>query len=87
MNLSLKSIAKSHLSSYGMNGRFPKRQPLQLRSPNNTTINPHTLMKILQNTNNKNHQSESGKVGWALLWLIGVPLPVLLILYYVFGGK
>ncbi len=44
-------------------------------------------MKILQNSNARNKQRESGKVGWALLWLIGVPLPVLIVLYYVFGGK
>jgi hypothetical protein len=29
--------------------------------------------------------AQSGKVGWALLWLIGIPLPVLLILYLIFG--
>lgn len=29
--------------------------------------------------------SESGKVGYALLWLIGVPLPILLIIYLVRG--
>ena len=28
---------------------------------------------------------QSGKIGWALLWLLGVPLPVLLILYLVRG--
>jgi uncharacterized protein YjbJ (UPF0337 family) len=27
-----------------------------------------------------------GKVGWALLWLLGVPLPVLLVLYVLTGG-
>lgn len=26
-----------------------------------------------------------GKVGWALLWLLGVPLPVLLIIYVLTG--
>ena len=25
--------------------------------------------------------NESGKIGWALLWLLGIPLPVLLIAY------
>lgn len=29
--------------------------------------------------------TQSGKVGWALLWLIGIPLPVLLVLYLIFG--
>ncbi len=24
---------------------------------------------------------QAGKVGWALLWLLGIPLPVLLVLY------
>ncbi len=26
-----------------------------------------------------------GKIGWALLWLMGVPLPVLLIIYVLTG--
>lgn len=30
-------------------------------------------------------RSKDGKVGWALLWLLGVPLPVLLI-FYLLGG-
>ena len=28
---------------------------------------------------------EKGKVGWILLWLIGVPIPVLLILFFLRG--
>jgi hypothetical protein len=28
----------------------------------------------------------AGKIGWAILWLLGVPLPVLLILYACTGG-
>jgi hypothetical protein len=27
----------------------------------------------------------SGKIGWALLWLLGVPLPVLLIIWLLRG--
>ena len=27
----------------------------------------------------------SGKVGWILLWLIGVPIPVLLVLFMIRG--
>jgi len=30
-------------------------------------------------------KTQSGKVGWALLWLLGVPLPVLLVLYLIRG--
>jgi hypothetical protein len=26
-----------------------------------------------------------GKVGWAVLWLLGVPVPVLLVLYLIRG--
>jgi hypothetical protein len=26
---------------------------------------------------------QSGKIGWAILWLLGIPLPVLLVLYLV----
>jgi hypothetical protein len=34
-------------------------------------------MKILNN--------ENGKVGWILLWALGVPIPVLLILFMIRG--
>ncbi len=37
----------------------------------------NTLMKI----KNPVWNSESGKAGWALAWLLGVPLPVLLVIY------
>jgi len=29
--------------------------------------------------------SESGKIGYALLWILGIPLPILLIIYFVRG--
>jgi len=29
--------------------------------------------------------SEEGRVGWVLLWLLGVPIPVLLILFLLRG--
>jgi hypothetical protein len=28
---------------------------------------------------------EQGKVGWAILWLLGVPLPILLVLFLLRG--
>ena len=28
---------------------------------------------------------EQGKVGWAVLWLLGIPIPVLLILFLLRG--
>lgn len=30
-------------------------------------------------------KSQSGKIGYALLWLLGVPLPVLLLFYFIRG--
>ncbi len=29
--------------------------------------------------------AQSGKIGWALLWLLGVPLPILLVIYLIRG--
>jgi hypothetical protein len=30
-------------------------------------------------------RTQSGKVGWILLWLLGVPIPVLLVLFLLRG--
>ena len=30
-------------------------------------------------------EREQGKVGWVLLWLLGVPIPVLLVLFLIRG--
>ncbi len=32
-----------------------------------------------------NSSTESGKIGWILLWALGVPIPVLLILFLLRG--
>ncbi len=32
-----------------------------------------------------NRAAQSGKLGWILLWLLGVPIPVLIILYLIRG--
>ncbi len=32
-----------------------------------------------------NVKSESGKIGYALLWLLGVPIPLLLIIFVLRG--
>jgi len=29
--------------------------------------------------------SEKGKIGWIILWLLGIPIPVLLVLYLLRG--
>lgn len=31
------------------------------------------------------HRRQAGKLGWALLWLLGIPVPVLLVLYLLRG--
>jgi hypothetical protein len=33
----------------------------------------------------ENSKDERGKAGWAILWLLGVPLPILLILFLLRG--
>lgn len=43
-------------------------------------IEPLRLMKITHFG-----KLESGKIGWALLWLIGIPIPVLLIFFMLRG--
>ncbi len=30
-------------------------------------------------------QCNYGKIGWALLWLIGIPIPLLLVFYFLRG--
>lgn len=30
-------------------------------------------------------KNKKGKVGWILLWLLGVPIPLLLVLYFLRG--
>lgn len=34
---------------------------------------------------NTNRESKSGKIGWALLWLMGVPIPILAIFFLLRG--
>jgi hypothetical protein len=38
-------------------------------------------MRLVQNRK----QSKEGKIGWVLLWLLGVPIPILLILFLLRG--
>lgn len=46
-----------------------------------TTDNLDNIMKIFKYSKKEN----AGKVGWLFLWLIGVPVPVLLILFLLRG--
>jgi len=35
--------------------------------------------------NKRLRQRQEGKLGWILLWLLGVPIPILLVLFLVRG--
>lgn len=39
----------------------------------------------LQNMKDTWHRWQEGRIGYALLWLLGIPLPVLLIVYLLRG--
>jgi hypothetical protein len=32
------------------------------------------------------NEARTGKIGWAILWLLGIPLPILIVLYLLTGG-
>lgn len=32
------------------------------------------------------NEARTGKIGWAILWLLGIPLPILIVLYFLTGG-
>jgi hypothetical protein len=36
-------------------------------------------------TNTHRDRKERGKIGWILLWLLGVPIPILLFLFVIRG--
>ena len=45
------------------------------------------VMKVKKSSNNPftKQQGQSGKVGWILLWLVGIPVPILLGLFFLRG--
>lgn len=52
------------------------------------TKNKSLTVTIMKNTLiNQWQRMEQGKIGYALLWLLGIPLPVLLIFYLLRGGN
>jgi len=34
---------------------------------------------------NKNMRKQRGKVGWLVLWLLGIPIPILILLFLLRG--
>jgi hypothetical protein len=59
----------------------------QIRTAQKSFINLEgtTMNAIIKNPEQKRNILESGKIGWAILWLLGVPLPLLLIIYLIWG--
>ena len=49
--------------------------------------NPKHQIEVVTATSEQavGRDRQSGKIGWAILWLLGVPLPVLLVLYLIRG--
>ena len=41
-------------------------------------------MKLIQP--HRSGSRPAGKIGWILLWLLGIPLPILLLVYFFKGG-
>ncbi len=49
------------------------------------TPDPTDLTTRYQIGTVRNFNPQAGKIGWAILWLLGVPLPVLLAIYLIWG--
>lgn len=58
-------------------------RPLDGREMRQAQRQGRTRKMCMKTTNSD--RSTGGKVGWALLWLIGVPVPVLLIFFLLRG--
>lgn len=49
------------------------------------TLTQDTLLEPVAGEQARKLDRQSGKIGWAILWLLGIPLPVLIILYLIWG--
>jgi uncharacterized protein YjbJ (UPF0337 family) len=62
----------------------------KLRQEGKTDRATGKLKQAVENVVHKAKQAtkgdRAGKAGWALLWLLGIPLPILLVLYMLTGG-
>jgi hypothetical protein len=50
-----------------------------------TGLAPPKLKGRMKMHEKKKKEGSSGKVGWVALWLLGIPIPVLLILFLLRG--
>jgi len=63
---------------------------IEIAGPQHSTERRETAMNTSHEMPETSHETlepdRQGKVGWAVLWLLGVPLPILLVLYFLTGG-
>ena len=45
----------------------------------------HDIRRVLSRDGITSLRAQSGKLGWILLWALGVPIPVLLVLFLLRG--
>jgi len=43
------------------------------------------IVQRLKERKSAMRNKEEGKIGWILLWLVGIPIPILLVLYLLRG--
>ncbi|HEV7223550.1 MAG TPA: hypothetical protein VGN42_12665, partial [Pirellulales bacterium] len=71
-------------------GRRHLSQAIEIAGPQHPTERRETAMNAFHETHETPAETlesdRQGKVGWAVLWLLGVPLPILLVLYLLTGG-
>ena len=53
--------------------------------PPTDSLQKPNLPQYMKSRKNLSAHQQSGKIGWILLWLLGIPLPVLLIIYFIKG--
>lgn len=73
-------MVKKHICPRYAEGREIRTHCLIVTSYNRVLTLGGVMKKLPQIIANAN-----GKVGWAILWLLGVPIPVLLVLYVLRG--
>jgi hypothetical protein len=64
--------------------RSPEPTPHDSRSISIESFEEWTMSSLRQKLALK-YRREQGKAGWILLWLLGVPIPVLLVLFLLRG--
>jgi len=56
-----------------------------LGEPATALYRSNTEERAMEQNETNGNESQSGRVGWIVLWLLGIPIPVLLILFLMRG--